>query len=119
MAILPCSDRGSGVYKGGWTNYTPLYVPHYVHRSSLLCLFKVCGGRGKCECGTCNCLPGWGGETCDCKETNSTCILPSGENVEICSGRGNCICGSCHCHERDNIRYSGQYCEECPVSVCV
>ncbi|KYQ55161.1 Integrin beta-PS [Trachymyrmex zeteki] len=76
---------------------------------------QVCGGRGKCECGTCNCLPGWGGETCDCKETNSTCIPPSGENVEICSGRGNCICGSCHCHERDNIRYSGQYCEECPT----
>ncbi|KAL6266653.1 hypothetical protein P5V15_003493 [Pogonomyrmex californicus] len=76
---------------------------------------QVCGGRGKCECGTCNCLPGWGGETCDCKETNSTCIPPSGGNVEICSGRGNCICGNCHCHERDNIRYSGQYCEECPT----
>ncbi|XP_020286322.1 integrin beta-PS-like [Pseudomyrmex gracilis] len=76
---------------------------------------QVCGGRGKCECGTCNCLPGWGGETCDCKETNSTCIPPSGGNVEICSGRGDCICGSCHCHERDNIRYSGQYCEECPT----
>ncbi|KAM0732640.1 Integrin beta-PS [Formica fusca] len=76
---------------------------------------QVCGGRGKCECGTCNCLPGWGGETCDCKETNSTCISPSDGNVEICSGRGDCICGSCHCQERDNIRYSGQYCEECPT----
>ncbi|XP_012529707.2 integrin beta-PS isoform X2 [Monomorium pharaonis] len=77
---------------------------------------QVCGGRGKCECGTCNCLPGWGGETCDCKDTNSTCIPPSsGENAEICSGRGECICGSCHCHERNNIRYSGQYCEECPT----
>ncbi|XP_043581912.1 integrin beta-PS-like [Bombus pyrosoma] len=75
----------------------------------------VCGGRGKCECGTCNCLPGWGGETCDCKETNSTCISSNGETMEICSGRGDCICGSCHCHEKDNIRYSGQYCEECPI----
>lgn len=76
---------------------------------------QVCGGRGMCECGTCNCRPGWGGEACDCKETNSTCIPPSGENVEICSGRGKCICGSCHCYELDNIRYSGQYCEECPT----
>ncbi|XP_012274157.1 integrin beta-PS isoform X2 [Orussus abietinus] len=74
----------------------------------------VCGGRGKCECGTCNCLPSWGGETCDCKETNSTCTLP-GEDAEICSGRGDCICGTCHCHEKDKIRYSGQYCEECPT----
>ncbi|XP_026673834.1 integrin beta-PS-like isoform X2 [Ceratina calcarata] len=75
----------------------------------------VCGGRGKCECGTCNCLPGWGGETCDCKETNSTCMASNGENTEICSGRGDCVCGSCLCHEKDNIRYSGQYCEECPI----
>ncbi|EFN88858.1 Integrin beta-PS [Harpegnathos saltator] len=76
---------------------------------------QVCGGRGRCDCGTCNCDPGWGGETCDCKETNSTCIPPSNGNVEICSGRGDCICGSCHCHEWNNIRYSGQYCEECPT----
>ncbi|XP_076668344.1 integrin beta-PS [Andrena cerasifolii] len=73
---------------------------------------QVCGGQGKCECGVCNCFPGWGGETCDCKETNSTCMQSNGE---ICSGRGDCICGSCHCHEKDNIRYSGQYCEECPT----
>ncbi|XP_029033971.1 integrin beta-PS-like [Osmia bicornis bicornis] len=75
----------------------------------------VCGGRGKCECGSCNCLPGWGGETCDCKETNTTCIPDNSETVDICSGRGDCICGICHCHEKDNIRYSGQYCEECPT----
>ncbi|CAK9831191.1 Integrin beta-PS [Anthophora retusa] len=75
----------------------------------------VCGGRGKCECGTCNCLPGWGGETCDCKETNSTCTPSNDVTAEVCSGRGDCICGSCHCHEKDNVRYSGQYCEECPT----
>lgn len=75
----------------------------------------VCGGRGKCECGTCNCLPGWGGETCDCKETNSTCMPINTVNAEICSGRGDCICGDCHCQEKDNVRYSGQYCEECPT----
>ncbi|EZA50855.1 Integrin beta-PS [Ooceraea biroi] len=75
---------------------------------------QLCGGRGKCECGTCNCLPEWSGETCDCKETNSTCMPPGG-NAEICSGRGRCICGNCHCQELQNIRYSGQYCEECPL----
>ncbi|CAL7946615.1 unnamed protein product [Xylocopa violacea] len=75
----------------------------------------VCGGRGKCECGTCNCFPGWGGETCDCKESNSTCIPSKSETMEICSGRGDCICGSCYCREKDSIRYSGQYCEECPI----
>ncbi|XP_032670659.1 integrin beta-PS-like isoform X2 [Odontomachus brunneus] len=76
---------------------------------------ELCGGRGRCDCGTCNCDPGWGGEKCDCKESNSTCIPPSSGNVEICSGRGDCICGSCHCHEWNNIRYSGEYCEECPT----
>ncbi|KAH0953620.1 hypothetical protein HN011_000489 [Eciton burchellii] len=75
---------------------------------------QVCGGHGKCECGVCNCLPGWGGEMCDCKNTNSTCMPPGG-NAEICNGRGDCTCGSCHCHKRQNIRYSGQYCEECPT----
>ncbi|XP_076245992.1 integrin beta-PS-like [Calliopsis andreniformis] len=73
----------------------------------------VCGGRGKCECGVCNCFPEWGGETCDCQQTNSTCMPRNAD--EICSGRGDCICGSCHCYEMDNIRYSGQYCEECPI----
>nr|XP_050851498.1 integrin beta-PS-like [Vespula vulgaris]XP_050851499.1 integrin beta-PS-like [Vespula vulgaris] len=79
---------------------------------------EVCGKHGKCECGRCNCRPGFSGETCDCKETNSTCIPPSRENAEksltICSGRGDCICGKCHCHEKDKIRYSGNFCEECP-----
>ncbi|XP_015190709.1 PREDICTED: integrin beta-PS-like [Polistes dominula] len=79
---------------------------------------EVCGKHGKCECGRCNCRPGFSGETCDCKETNSTCILPStnkvGKSSTICSGRGDCICGKCHCHEKDKIRYSGEFCEECP-----
>lgn len=105
---------GNLLRSGGTTNYTPSTCT--LHYADLLCLFKLCSGRGKCDCGTCNCDPGWGGEKCDCKESNSTCILPSSENAEICSGRGKCICGSCHCQERNNIRYSGEYCEECPVS---
>ncbi|XP_043480175.1 integrin beta-PS-like [Leptopilina heterotoma] len=74
----------------------------------------VCGGRGKCECGTCNCFPGWTGDTCDCKETNRTC-KPTEETNEICSGHGDCVCGKCHCHQKGNIRYSGQFCEDCPT----
>ncbi|XP_066589275.1 integrin beta-PS-like [Prorops nasuta] len=78
---------------------------------------KVCGGRGRCECGNrCNCMAGWTGEACDCRETNATCInSKSNGHSEICSGRGQCICGNCHCHEINNVRYSGQYCEGCPT----
>ncbi|XP_016841340.1 integrin beta-PS [Nasonia vitripennis] len=74
----------------------------------------VCGGKGKCECGFCNCLPGWTGETCDCKESNSTC-MPTHESSVVCSGKGDCICGSCQCHEIENALYSGQFCEDCPT----
>ncbi len=34
---------------------------------------------------------------------------------EICSGKGDCVCGECQCIEEDGGRYSGQYCDECPV----
>lgn len=36
---------------------------------------------------------------------------------EICSGKGDCVCGECQCFEEDGGRYSGKYCEECPVSL--
>ncbi|XP_078049137.1 integrin beta-PS [Augochlora pura] len=83
----------------------------YCNRSGGL----ICGGRGNCECGTCNCDAGWGGETCSCWQSNSTCFPRGTEMAEMCSGRGDCICGKCHCQEKDNIRYSGEYCEECPT----
>ena len=35
---------------------------------------------------------------------------------EICSGKGDCVCGECQCIEENGSRYSGKYCEECPVS---
>ncbi|XP_016773439.2 integrin beta-PS [Apis mellifera] len=117
-----CSDHG--VCKCGVCecvkrpNPQEVFYGKYCECDNFSCKRKeglVCGGRGKCECGTCNCFPGWGGEMCDCKETNSTCISSNSETMEICSGRGDCICGSCYCHEKDNIRYSGRYCEECPV----
>jgi len=62
----------------------------------------------------CKCIPGWTGESCDCHATNETCIM-DGSN-EICSGRGNCECGQCKCSEENGIRYSGKYCQKCPVS---
>lgn len=31
---------------------------------------------------------------------------------ETCSGHGTCDCGRCKC----NDKYTGAYCEECPVS---
>lgn len=36
---------------------------------------------------------------------------------EICSGKGDCVCGECQCFEEDGGRYSGKYCEECPVGL--
>lgn len=36
---------------------------------------------------------------------------------EICSGKGECVCGECQCVEEDGGRYSGKYCEECPVNL--
>lgn len=34
---------------------------------------------------------------------------------DICSGKGDCVCGECQCYEEDGGRYSGKFCEECPV----
>ncbi|CAN7949459.1 unnamed protein product, partial [Ixodes pacificus] len=77
---------------------------------------ELCGGeeKGSCICGKCECRNGWTGPNCNCLDTNDTCIGPNGK---ICSGFGECFCGQCKCHETDEERYSGLYCEDCPVSV--
>nr|KAG5690037.1 hypothetical protein BaRGS_009844 [Batillaria attramentaria] len=72
---------------------------------------SLCGGstRGKCNCGTCQCLEGWKGDACDCSTDNSTCF--TAEGVE-CNGFGRCVCGRCQCFpDSDRI---GPTCEECP-----
>lgn len=76
---------------------------------------QLCSGEdhGRCECGKCQCLPGWTGLACDCRATNETCIPPQGG--EICSGKGECECGVCKCIESDEGRYSGRFCEKCPT----
>jgi integrin beta 1 len=74
---------------------------------------EICSGHehGTCECGKCKCLDGWKGTACECSSSTDTCMAPNGE---ICSGQGECKCGRCECKVKDNVRYSGKYCEKCP-----
>ncbi|XP_076361128.1 integrin beta-PS-like [Tachypleus tridentatus] len=76
---------------------------------------EICSGpsHGKCECGECDCLPGWKGSACECKDSVDSCIAPDGD--QTCSGHGDCKCGVCECFESEDQRYSGRYCEECPT----
>ncbi|XP_023220350.1 integrin beta-PS-like [Centruroides sculpturatus] len=69
--------------------------------------------HGICECGKCKCLGNWTGSACDCLDDNETCIAPNGK---LCSGNGECVCKSCKCFKEEEEHYSGQFCEECPVS---
>ena len=56
---------------------------------------------------------------CECRASNDTCITPYGQFVnQLCSGHGTCECGKCKCDETPEGQYSGQFCEDCPVS-CV
>lgn len=34
---------------------------------------ELCGGKGKCKCGVCNCEAGWVGDACDCPEDDDGC----------------------------------------------
>ena len=42
-------------------------------------------------------------------------MTPAGDTRQ-CSGAGECVCGQCVCKEEQGARYSGKYCEDCPVS---
>ncbi|XP_053948571.1 integrin beta-PS-like [Anastrepha ludens] len=76
---------------------------------------KICSGaeHGTCECGKCDCKPGWTGPACECQVSTESCRPPDGG--EICSGKGTCECGVCKCQTTAQGRYSGQYCEMCPT----
>ncbi|EDW03625.1 GH10404 [Drosophila grimshawi] len=95
----------------------------------------VCSNHGECDCGSCNCDPGYTGTYCECLECYDCdenraechcgqCVCKYGwsgtrcnckESVEecigptgdICSKRGNCDCGLCSCQEP----YLGKFCE--------
>ena len=57
---------------------------------------------------------------CECRASNDTCITPWGEFLnQLCSGHGTCECGKCKCQETADGQYSGQFCEDCPVSLTI
>lgn len=73
---------------------------------------KICSGpeHGTCENGNCLCFQDWTGEACECPTSTKTCISPDNH---LCSDNGICICGKCHCNEIDDVKYFGNFCEEC------
>lgn len=75
----------------------------------------LCSGaeQGTCVCGKCQCLSGWTGLACDCRNSTDTCVPPGGG--EVCSGHGTCECGVCKCAQDEQGHYSGRYCDKCPV----
>ncbi|XP_035039560.1 integrin beta-8 [Hippoglossus stenolepis] len=84
----------------------------YCERDDFSCPYEgglLCGGRGVCVSGECLCDDGWTGESCGCLVSTATCQSANGL---LCSGRGKCVCGKCVC---DDHRYSGDFCEKCPV----
>ena len=65
----------------------------------------------------CNLFEFSGYTACECRASNDTCITPYGQFVsQLCSGHGTCECGNCKCDETPEGQYSGEFCEECPVS---
>lgn len=74
---------------------------------------KLCGGHGICNCGVCQCDPGYTGPACECPLNKDTCISKNGKE---CNGHGECICGKCRCYtDKDGQKYSGPLCDICPV----
>lgn len=80
---------------------------------------ELCSGEthGTCDCGVCRCKPGWTGPNCACMESTAGCYPPDVIGGEICSGHGTCVCGACVCEDTLESRYSGKFCEKCPVSL--
>lgn len=54
-----------------------------------------CSGHGTCNCGQCECDAGYGGDLCQCDNTNCRVDV----NNNMCSGHGACDCGTCKCSE--------------------
>ncbi|XP_066947764.1 integrin beta-PS isoform X1 [Macrobrachium rosenbergii] len=75
----------------------------------------LCAGpdHGECVCNKCDCKPGWKGPACTCEDSIDNCINPDGNT--ICSGNGVCECNQCKCNETEDGRYSGKWCEDCPL----
>lgn len=51
--------------------------------------------------------------------TNETCFAKDNLDAGICSGHGTCVCGACVCENTAQGKYSGQFCEKCPVSTII
>lgn len=68
----------------------------------------LCGGQGTCDCGVCQCFPGFTGSACECPLSLQPCLSRGGF---LCSGRGRCVCGTCVC---EDSRFQGPTCEICP-----
>ncbi|XP_034016876.1 integrin beta-8 [Thalassophryne amazonica] len=84
----------------------------YCEMDNFSCSYEgglLCGGRGVCVSGKCVCDGSWTGATCGCRVSTASCQSPDGV---VCSGQGRCVCGECVC---DDERYSGRFCERCPV----
>lgn len=71
-----------------------------------------CNGNSLyCDCGKCQCMPEFTGETCECSTQQTNCISPdsnmSNDGGKVCSGHGSCKCNQCECEEK----YFGKFCE--------
>ncbi|CAL1536092.1 unnamed protein product [Lymnaea stagnalis] len=117
-ATIPCSGRGSCVcgecicntrssdsaqtFSGEFCQCDDYSCNHFNE--------LTCGGpeRGVCDCGKCNCKPGYNGTSCECDLSFDKCMTPDGQ---VCNNHGTCTCGKCICESQ----YTGFKCEQCPA----